>query len=214
MPDSRSEWHHDVLPEGWARAANELSARSVLQGFYLAGGTGLALSFGHWRSVDLDLLTEREFEPAGLRAQLATLADLRVRQAARGTLHLELGDLLVSFLHYPYPLLFPQRQFGVLAVADARDIACMKLEAIASRGSRRDFVDLYVAAGRFGLPQILAWFDRKYTRAPFNRIHLLKALTYFIDAEREPMPHMRIPLTWDTITQFFLVEVPRLQPLL
>lgn len=101
LPDSHSEWHDDVLPEGWARAVNELSGRSALEGFYLAGGTGLALSFGHRRSVDLDLFTEHEFDPADLRAPLIALRDLRVRQAARGTLHLEFGDILVSFLQYP-----------------------------------------------------------------------------------------------------------------
>ena len=45
-------------------------------------------------------------------------------------------------------------------------------------------------------------------------MHLLKALTYDVDAEGEPMPHMLVPLAWDTIARFFLTEVPRLQPLL
>ena len=214
MPDSPSEWHHDVLPNGWADAAHELSSRFVLHGFYLAGGTGLALVFGHRRSVDLDLFTEREFNPNHTRSQLSGLTGVRVRQATRGTLHLEVRDILVSFLHYPYPLLFPLHQFNELAVADPRDIACMTLEAIASRGARRDFVDLYVVAQRYGLSQILRWFEQKYTKAPYNRIHLLKALTYFADAEAEPMPHMLVPLAWDTIARFFLSEVPRLEPLL
>lgn len=197
MPDAGSEWHHEVLPAGWADAAS-----------------GLALTLGHRRSVDLDLFTDREFDPADIRAHLIGLTGVRVRQAARGTLHLELRDILVSFLRYPYPLLFPLHAFGALAVADPRDIACMKLEAIANRGARRDFVDLYAAAAQYGLDQIFAWFDRKYMAAPYNRVHLLKALTYFADAEGEPMPHLLVPLGWETITRFFLTEVPRLQPLL
>ena len=214
MPDSRTEWHHEVLPDGWAEAAKDLSARSALEGFYLAGGTGLALTFGHRRSVDLDLFTVREFKPSDIRGQLNGLTGVRIQQAARGTLHLELRDILVSFLHYPYPLLFPPHPFDALTVADPRDIACMKLETIASRGARRDFVDLYIAAERYGPGQILTWFEQKYEKAPFNRVHLLKSLTYFADAEGEPMPHMLVPLEWDTVTRFFLAEVPRLQPLL
>ena len=209
MPESHSEWHREVLPDGWARATNELASRSVLQGFYLAGGTGLALQMGHRRSVDLDLFSQSEFSPTDLRAQLGDLSGLRVRQVVRGTIHLELRDVLVSFLHYPYPLLFPLHHFEVLTVADPRDIACMKLDAIASRGSRRDFVGLYVAARRYGLREILGWFEQKYAAAPYNRVHLLKALSYFTDAEREPMPDVLVSLAWDTVKQFFLSEVPR-----
>ena len=46
---------------------------------------------------------------------------------------------------YAYPVLFPSAPFLEVAVADPRDIACMKISALASRGTKRDFVDLYVA---------------------------------------------------------------------
>jgi hypothetical protein len=129
------QWYVEVLPEEWSRAQQVLANRGLLEGFYLAGGTGLALTFGHRRSVDLDLFSEREFDSGRLRDRLRGqhLADLEI---GPGTLHLTLHGVKVSFLHYPYPLLFPARQFGKLAVADPRDIACMKVEAIASRGSR------------------------------------------------------------------------------
>ena len=66
----------------------------------------------------------------------------------------------------------------------------MKLSAIAGRGTKRDFVDLYVCAQRYGLKEILRLFDAKYSQTHFSRIHLLKSLTYFADAEKDPMPHM------------------------
>jgi hypothetical protein len=144
------------------------------------------------------------------RVRLGEIPGLRVRQILRGTLHLELHGVLVSFLHYPYPLLFPPSQFEGLTIADPRDVACMKLDAIASRSTRRDFVDLYVVARMYGLREILAWFDRKYAAAQVSRVHLFKALTYFDDAERQPMPDLLAPLTWDTVKRFFLTEVPRL----
>lgn len=62
--------------------------------------------------------------------------------------------------------------YGVLAVADPRDIACMKVSAIASRSTKRDFVDLYVSAARLGLGDILQWFDRKYARTHHNKLHV------------------------------------------
>lgn len=77
MPEEQSGWHREVLPAGWARAVGELAARSVVQGFYLAGGTGLALHFGHWRSGDLDLFRDTEFTAADLRDRLRDLDGLR-----------------------------------------------------------------------------------------------------------------------------------------
>jgi hypothetical protein len=52
-------------------------------------------------------------------------------------------------------------------------------------------------------------FDRKYAQTHYSRIHILKSLTFFGDAEKDPMPHMLIPLDWDEVKQFFLREVRR-----
>lgn len=210
MPDDQPLWHPEVLPEGWARAAADLAVRSVLDGFYLAGGTGLALHLGHRRSVDLDLFSETEFASTALRDRLRDLEGRLKLETAPGTVHLRLHGTKVSFLHYPYPLLFPTRQFEGLAVADPRDIACMKLDAIANRGSRRDFVDLCLAANSYGLHEICEWFGTKYAAVSYSRTHLFKALTYFTDAEQQPMPDMILPLDWAAVKQFFLTEVPRL----
>ena len=102
----------------------------------------------------------------------------------------------------------------MLTVADPRDIACMKFDAIANRGSRRDFVDLYMAARTYGFREILEWFSTKYAATPYNRVHLFKSLTYFKDAEQEPMPDMLVTIDWTAVRYFFLAEVPRLPRLL
>ena len=113
-------------------------------------------------------------------------------------------------LHYPYPLLFPLLQFERIAIADPRDIACMKLDAIGNRGSRRDFVDLHLAAQTYGLNEIFGWFAQRYASVSYSRTHLFKALTCFEDAEREPMPDMLVPLDWAAVKQYFFSQVPRL----
>jgi hypothetical protein len=95
-------------------------------------------------------------------------------------------------------------------VADMRDIACMKLSAVAGRGTKRDFVDLYAAAARTGLAELFSLFGRKHTVSRYNPVHLRKSLTYFQDAEKDPMPDMLIPLSWDAVKEFFSTEVPRL----
>jgi hypothetical protein len=203
-------WHREILPEPWEEVMADLASRSVLDGFYLGGGTGLALHFGHRRSVHFDLFREQEFDPADLQRQLVGLSAIRIRQVRRGTLHVVVHGISVSFLHFPYRLLFPLARLDALTVADPRDIACTKVHAVAGRGSRRDFVDLYVAARRFGLANILKWSEERFSATPYDRVHLYKALTFFRDAEGEPMPDMLVPLEWSEVTSFFTQEVPRL----
>jgi hypothetical protein len=210
LPERSPDWHPEVLPTAWPRVADDLTRRKVLDGFYLAGGTGLALQYGHRRSVDLDLFREREFDSQRLGDRLQGQPDLERVALARGTAHLTLRGVKVSFLHYPYPLLFPLRAYGTLPVADSRDIACMKIQAIGDRGSRRDFVDLYVVAREHGLPRLFEWFMQKYAAVAYSRTHYLKALTYFRDAEDEAEPDLLISLDWFTVAEYFLTETPRL----
>lgn len=126
-------------------------------------------------------------------------------------MYLHVAGTKVSFIGYQYPLLFPLTEFHGLAVADVRDIACMKLWALASRGSRRDFVDLYAVAQQYGIPQLFDLFQRKFAQANYNLLHVRKSLTYFADAEKEPIPDMLVSLSWEDIKQFFLDEARKLQ---
>lgn len=210
MPEHEPLWHPEVLPAAWRRAADDLLRLSILDGFYLAGGTGLALQYGHRRSIDLDLFRETDFESRKIGDKLQGLAGLERVALERGTAHLTLHGVKVSFLHYPYPLLFPLRLHAQLRVADPRDIACMKIQAIGDRGSRRDFIDLYVVAREHGLRELFDLFAKKYAAAAYSRTHYLKALTYFRDAEEDAMPDMLVPLNWGTVTRYFATEAPHL----
>ena len=108
-----------------------------------------------------------------------------------------------SFLGYDYPILYPLVSFHGIQVADPRDIAGMKISAVASRGSRRDFVDLYAVSQKYGLGKLLQTFHKKFAKVNYSFLHVLKSLTYFEDAEQEPMPDMLVPLAWDEVKQFF-----------
>ena len=116
----------------------------------------------------------------------------------------------MSFLGYAYPVLFHLAQFLGVAVADPRDIACMKLSAIASRGMKRDFVDLYACARKFGLGDLFQFFEQKYAQTNYNRLYVLKSLTFFDDAQKDPMPQMLIPTDWGQVKQYFVREASRL----
>lgn len=202
-----TRWHREAITAAVAGALESLERQGVLGGFYLAGGTALALHLGHRRSLDLDFFTSARFEEGALLQRLDGFS-LAARDPQ--TLHGEIGGTKVSFLGYEYPVLFPPAAFLGVAVADPRDIACMKVSAITSRGARRDFIDLYAAARIHGLPELLRLFHQKYARVNYSRVHVLKSLTYFEDAEKEPMPEMLEPIPWAEVKSYFLREAPRL----
>lgn len=203
-------WHRKVIPASTEATLRALEDAGLLTGFYLAGGTGLALQFGHRLSLDLDFFAPEHFDEDGFLQQLQTLDGFSLASKAPYTLHATIRHTKVSFLGYAYPVLFPTNPFFGVSVADPRDIACMKVSAIASRGTKRDFVDFYACARRYGLREILQLFDRKYAQTGVSKVHTLKSLTFFADAEKDPMPHMLEPLEWHAVKNFFIREVPRL----
>ena len=134
-----------------------------------------------------------------------------VRRAEAGTLTVEIEGVSTSFFIYAYPLLRPLvASPWPFCLAAVEDIAAMKVAAIAGRGSRKDFVDLYVVCREvMPLAKVLRLFDEKFHGVPFERYHVLKSLTHFDDAEREPMPEMIRPVRWEEVRAFLVKEAPR-----
>ena len=180
--------------------------------FYLAGGTALALHLGHRRSRDFDFFRDRDFLPQDLLSRLRDAGEPTVLQEAAGTLSVLLGGVPTSFFHYDYPLLRPlvDSPWGVL-LADVDDIAAMKISALAGRGSRKDFVDLYVYARDVApLDQAFVRFREKYRGVTVDPYHLLRSLSFFEDAEAEAMPEVLGDIPWEIVKAFFRAEAARL----
>jgi predicted nucleotidyltransferase component of viral defense system len=189
-----------------------LSDVATVRTFYLAGGTALALHLGHRRSVDFDFFRSESFDPSELIRSLNPLGTLAVQRAERDTLTVQIAGVATSFFAYPHALLQPVLALPwSVSVAAVGDIAAMKLSAIAGRGSRKDFVDLYfICREGMRLAAVLQLFEEKFRNVPYERYHILKSLTFFDDAEAEVMPEMLRPASWQEIKHFFVTEVPPL----
>lgn len=208
MQNAPAVWHREVISGAVEHALRDLQRQSVLADFYLAGGTGLALHLGHRRSLDLDFFSGQAFDPEALVPRLQEHAEFSLISRDKETLHVHVLGTKVSFLGYHYPVLFPFAAYLDVQIADPRDIACMKISAIAGRGTRRDFVDLYAACQRYELRELLDLFQRKFGRV--SMIHVMKSLTYFDEAETEPMPEILVPLSWEQAKKSLIGEVRRM----
>jgi len=172
------------------------------RGFYLAGGTALAVYFGHRLSVDLDWFTSGTMGDALLLAESLRRAglDFTTTQSAPGTLHGTLLGVRVSFLEYHYPLLQTPTIWEEMgcSLASLDDLACMKLSAIAGRGARKDFCDVYVLGVKHRpLPELIRLYRQKFKVDDISPV--LYGLSYFDDAESERMPRMLSNIQWRTI---------------
>ena len=189
-----------------------LTPSGILKGFYLAGGTGLALHFGHRESIDLDFFRADSFDQDRMLADVMKLGSFSLDLKEIGTLTGKFNATLLSFFHYPYPLLEPTMAWNGIEIASVIDIACMKLDAAATRGSKKDFIDLYYIArtNGYSLKDLLAAFERKYKDIQYNLMHIKKSLVFFDEAEADAMPTMLIPTDWEAVKRFFVEQTPKL----
>ena len=81
----------------------------------------------------------------------------------------------------------------------------MKINAVEGRGSRKDFIDIYMLLQHYTLGELLDFYQKKYPNYSFFRA--LLSLTYFDDAESQAMPKMFIPQTWDKMKSYISNKV-------
>jgi len=186
-------------------------------GVYLAGGTALALYFGHRTSQDLDFYTPKHFNPNEIYRKFKKIfreEKISKPSIAKDTLKFKINITDLSFFRYPYPLIRPLVSYQSVNLASPEDIIAMKIEAIITRGLKRDFVDIYFAIKKYGVRGILDFFKEKYPEA-FNEYNCLTALTYFEDAEKSEQGRKRIyiysGITWSKIKKFITEEVKKYQ---
>jgi len=217
--------HPKTLSDAAWQLIKKMKKVDLLEGWTLAGGTGLALQLGHRYSEALDLFRPDEFDSDLLLNELSQVAAVRVQDRSRSFLHVFLEGTRFSFLKAQEPFLFKGTPYRGLSIADSRDIAVMKLVVIGGRGiavmklvviggrgSRKDFIDLYCHIRSVGsLESILSLFGQRFSKVDYNKYHILKSLVYFDDAENEPMPRMIRKISWEEVKETILAEVRRIE---
>jgi len=206
------EWHPEILPGTTATKLEELAAFESIQNTYLAGGTAIALQLGHRISRDLDFFTPIAFDENELALKLEEKG-MRTESTKWRTVIGSFADVQFTCFYLPYPLLFDPEEYRGIRVANLRDCAAMKLEAIAGRATKRDYIDLSMIMkhDNIELPALLDMHMRKYQPQRDTAAEALRSLTYFDDVETretEERPlEMLVPIAWEEVKTFFLQQV-------
>lgn len=198
-----------AIESGTLGILKQLMSMPSVEPFFLVGGTALALQLGHRLSVDLDLFTTQAFDKNELIESLSEKFDLSIESEGVSMVITYIDGVKVDFVKMGYPILFPALHIEGIRMLDVRDIAPMKLKAIAQRGSKKDFFDIYFLLQQMSLEEILRLFREKFKQHEI--FHIVKSLTYFEDAEQSADPRVfDKKVTWPKVKFFVKDAVKRL----
>ena len=190
----------------------DLMLLPFLQEFFLVGEMALALQIGHRISVDIDMFTLSEFDSKDLMLELAKQFVLSNVTDRENTLTCDVADknrenefVKVDFIRYSYPLINPILKIDNIRLLSVADIIPMKLSAIAGRGAKKDFYDIFYLLKNHRLEEMFSLFENKFPRT--NIFQVLKSLTYFDDAESEPDPETIEDIEWSIVKERITAEV-------
>ncbi len=188
----------------------KLSLLPELSQMRLVGGTALALQYGHRQSIDLDFFGEMTNAPDEIINKMSEFGDCVVLNNQKSILQLVVSGVKVDVIDYSlYKWIDSPVCENGLKLASVQDIAAMKINAIEGRGSRKDFIDVYMLLKKYSLDEILGFYKQKYPN--YSIFRALLSLTFFEDAERESMPIMLIDDSWGQMKKNILSVVEEYQ---
>jgi len=186
-----------------------------ISGFYLAGGTGLALQIGHRISQDLDFFSAEAFDAVRIKE---LISPEKIGLLREKSLHCVKEGVRLPFLFYDIPLCYPTHMWRGIRIASWQDIVAEKLKAISQRGSKKDFYDLYATIVlKSNIEEAGSFFMKRFKNTGINLYHVLKSIVYFEDADKEPDPILLEKgkkWEWKSVKRFFEVHLKNFESVL
>lgn len=188
----------------------QLASQPELAQTRLVGGTALALQYGHRQSIDLDFFGALPEDKEELVDMTKRVGNVLVTNRTKMIVQTVINQVKVDFVDYSrYAWIDEPIQGDGFVLASDKDIAAMKVNAIIGRGTRKDFIDLYVLLQHYSLTEIMDFYKQKYPE--FSEYRALLSMTYFEDAEMQDMPKMFIETPWDEMKSTIIQAVKAYQ---
>ena len=187
-----------------------LASQPELAKTRLVGGTALALQYGHRQSIDLDFFGTLPEDKDELIDMAKQIGNVIITNKSKSIVQTVINQVKVDFVDYSrYAWIDEPVQGEGFVLASEKDIAAMKINAIIGRGTRKDFIDLYVLLQHYSLDEIMGFYKQKYPE--FSEYRALLSMTYFEDAEMQDMPKMFIETPWEEMKKTIITAVKAYQ---
>jgi len=174
--------------------------------WFVIGGQAMRCFCPYRPSRDVDFGVISAGDLNDLVRQLERRGHVDIAERTSYTVHLRFDGIDVSI--FVLEMLSPFVSDRRLSVTG---LLATKLHAILDRGTRRDFFDLYVTLHRhaMGIAECLAAMRQVYGQ-DVDDLLLLRALTFFEDAEREAALPGEGRDDWSMVKEFFWSRVGHL----
>jgi hypothetical protein len=173
--------------------------------FNLVGGTSLALQMGHRISIDIDLFGASEIDEDLFLEVLKKIGTVQIIKKSKNILICSVNGIKVDFVNYQYRLLESPLLEENIRLVKKKDIAAMKVNAVAGRGSIKDFIDIYFLLNEFSIKEMIGFYLQKYPDG--SEFMVRKSLTYFDDADNEVAPILFHDISWSEIKKTILLSI-------
>lgn len=203
--------HLAALPDNTSR---DIFARlAEFRGFYLAGGTALALQIGHRVSVDFDLFSDFPIASTLLTNAEKTFADFprSISVNNRDELTLFVSEKKITFFYYPFSVIQPFIEFQGIQSLSIAEIGATKAYTIGRRASYKDYIDLYfvLKENYSTLSDLIALAEKKYG-SEFNGRLFLEQLTHLGDVTDDAIVFLREPIEKRELGAYFESEIGKI----
>lgn len=192
--------HKETIEPSTLDLIKNLQSKDYLEGFYLVGGTALALYFGHRTSVDIDIFANFSFDAAQMLENVQQDFPLQLFHTSSNTLKGSINKINIDIISHRYPYLNQPSFIDGLGLLSEPDIIAMKLNAISTSGQRsKDFIDIYFALDKYNISDMISFYQQKYNQK--GDMHVLKSLIYFEDVDLSDWPVLlrEKHLKWDKV---------------
>jgi len=197
--------HFETVEPRTLEVLKTLQALPSLKSFALLGGTSLALRFGHRTSEDLDLFSNEYFTENLVIEELErTFTEVVIQSQEVQTIKAFIHKIKVEIISPKKSYLKPIEIVDGLKLFSLEDTMSFKMNAIETRGSKKDFFDLYEALNVFTLCDLISFYKEKFKS--HDIAHLLKSITYFDDAEQEATPKLLKHQNWEDVKAKIRIE--------
>lgn len=167
-------------------------------------------------SDDIDLFAEADFDAPLMEKQLKMYyspIQLEGVKIMPFGIFCYIRQIKVDLMYWGDDYIFPALIIDDIKMARQEEILAMKLAAITSRSTKKDFFDLALLLKKFSLQEGLSFYEKKY---PYNDpVSVLKNITNFEKADADPDPVLFNSQSWsevkEKITQHFLSFFPPFQ---
>jgi hypothetical protein len=176
-----------------------LVALPELRSFRLVGGTALSLLYGHKKSIDLDLFTDKPLEKDIL---IPVLEDnfgniTIVNDRSKSIFQCVIQNIKVDFVSVRDPFLNPIQTVDQIPFADIKDLIALKLNAVKGRGVKKDFWDIARLLKEYAFSDLFQFYHDRYNYD--DTFAVIRSVAYFTDAEDTIEPECLDGMTWERV---------------